>query len=408
MIKGSANLLILGASGGVANALLRSLVHYRDRFRDLVLLDKRRTLLDNPGLDHRRLDYTFLHRRLQVPRRETEYRSILKRHRIDIVLDLTDVDSLPLIEATDRAGVSLVNTAMNDNRLPVDVLLERTEAARPRWRHAPHILATGMNPGVVNLWVREAVERFGVPERIVHFEYDTSCGADGWFPMMTWSVKEFLFETTYDPTGIMLGRNRLQRLLPNALSRRVPMKPILSPVLRLDRYPRGYVILHEENVTLANRYDVPSQFLYAVHPRTMAALDRIFHEKRTVREKDLEHGDNVRRPLVGTDFIGVLLVYPDRKVYLTNVMDNATVTGTNATYSQVIVGIESAFAALLDGLPPGVHFTEDLYDTSFRDYLFSHMRVAQHVFKRTRGDWRLASFTPDLGRAIRGCRSVRL
>lgn len=408
MIKGSTNLLILGASGGVANALLRSLVHYRDRFRDLVLLDKRRALLDNPGLDHRRLDYTFLHCRLQVPRREAEYRAILKRHRIDIVLDLTDVDSLPLIGATDRAGASLVNTAMNDNRVPVDVLIERTEAERARWRHAPHILATGMNPGVVNMWVREAVERFGVPERIVHFEYDTSCGATGWFPMMTWSVREFLFETTYDPTGVMLGRNRLQRLLPNALARRMPMKPILSPVLKLDRYPRGYVILHEENVTLANRYDVPSQFVYAVHPRTMAALDRLYHDRRTVREKDLAHGDNVRRPLVGSDFIGVLIEYPDRKVYLTNAMENATISGTNATYSQVIVGIEAAFAALLGGIEPGIHFTEDLYDTAYRDHLFAHMRVAQHVFRRTRKGWRLDAFTPDLGATFRNCRAARL
>lgn len=48
------NLLIAGASGGVANALLHHLVIYRDLFGKIILLDRNKHVLDDIYIDHKR------------------------------------------------------------------------------------------------------------------------------------------------------------------------------------------------------------------------------------------------------------------------------------------------------------------------------------------------------------------
>jgi len=59
MIK-NPNLLVIGASGGVANALLHHLVSYRNLFGKLVLLDKNKKVLTDPYIDHVALNYSFI------------------------------------------------------------------------------------------------------------------------------------------------------------------------------------------------------------------------------------------------------------------------------------------------------------------------------------------------------------
>ena len=82
---------------------------------------------------------------------------------------------------------------------------------RSPW-HAPHILCTGMNPGIVNMWVREGIERYGRPSSITHFEYDTAEPEDGWLPVISWSRANFLDEILNDPAG-RYGRKRSGKTL---------------------------------------------------------------------------------------------------------------------------------------------------------------------------------------------------
>lgn len=382
MKKNKMNLLILGASGGVAAACLLELMKKREMFGKLFLLDKSETFLQNPYIDHKKLNYQFICKTLTFPESEVYYATFLESKKIDIVLDLTDMDSIPILTFTNTAGVSYVNTAMNDENRYVSDLVFDVYAHKKKFTNARHILCTGMNPGIVNMWVKYGIENFGVPKEVFHFEYDTSVIAAGWQPMMTWSLHEFIVELVTDPTGKMLGKNKLQRLLPNGLHHRVDMKAILSPIMQLDAYPKGFQVLHEENLSISQQYNIPSQFIYGFNMQTMDALVALYKKHKTIRYADLIHGDNTSYPLLGEDNIGVLLRYNDKNVYYFNSIANQSVIGTNGTYSQVIVGIFAALSVLLVNheLDNGVYFVEDLYKTYFKQYMFEHMKVEEYVF----------------------------
>jgi hypothetical protein len=245
--KGPPNLLVLGASGNVARALLRRLGGRRAHFGRLVLLDKSNHVLNDPFLEHRRLDYQFIWHRLRMPEERAYYQRLLRRHRIDIVLDVTDMDTLPLLAATDAEGVSYVGTSLNDDQRDVPDLVAEIQTTSGESRGAPHVLCTGMNPGVVNIWVWHGVRRYGVPREIIHFEYDTSMSVDRWRPIITWSRKEFLTEIAWETTGQVLGGNPILYRT-NALHHRQDMRTILEPVVPLCR--AVYVV---ERATCARR-----------------------------------------------------------------------------------------------------------------------------------------------------------
>ncbi|MBI5225157.1 saccharopine dehydrogenase NADP-binding domain-containing protein [Candidatus Micrarchaeota archaeon] len=391
------NLMVLGASGGVANAFLHHMGLYRKFFNKLVLADRNNKVLKDRFIDHKALDYIFIHKNIEIPSKEREYLELLKKYEIDIVLDITDMNSTEILEATNKAGVSYVNTAMNDEKKTVKELIFGVYPRKNQLSNAPHILCTGMNPGIVNMWVRFGIEKFGIPKCLVHFEYDTSTPLKEWKSMMTWSIHEFLVESIRDPSGIALGRRKVQDLYPNGLENREDMASILKPIIKLSKYPIGLTVLHEENLSVSYKYDIPSKFIYAVNQHTMNHLINIYEKKKNVLRKDLEIGDNTKNALDGSDTIGVYLDYPDKRVYYLNSITNGAIIGTNATYTQVAIGIFAAlFALLYDKLPSGVHFVEDLFDSHFKYFMFDNMRVSEFVFKKKNGKMVLSKFTPAL------------
>ena len=390
------NLLILGASGNVARAFLRRLGGRRAHFGRLLLLDKSDRVLDDRNLEHRRLDYRFVRHRLRFPQGNTYYRQLLRRYQIDVVVDLTDADTLPVFKATDAAGVSYVCTSLNDDRRDAVELVNAVHPTHKRRCKAPHILCSGMNPGVVNAWVHHGVRAFGVPREIVHFEYDTSMAADRWRPLITWSRKEFLTEAVWERTGAVV--DGVPKLKPtNALHHREDLEPIMKPVVSLPSYPRGFLVLHEENLTIGRTLGTSSKFIYAVHPKTMAYITRRWRHRGKVPISDLEIGDNTSIPLKGTDTVGVYLEYPRRRVYYLHSMANRDVVGTSATCSQVAVGIFAALCTLLhERLRPRIYFVGDLYDTLYTHVLFCNMRVEQFVFTKRKRSLVLRRHVSDL------------
>jgi hypothetical protein len=390
------NLLVIGASGSVARAFLRRLGGQRCHFGNLILLDKNRRALRDPHLDHQRLAYRFLQRRLALPRDQGWYTGLLRRHRIQIVLDVSTHPTLPALASTDAAGVSYLNTSLNDEELEVGELVQRLHPNRLEPRHAPHILCAGMNPGVVNLLVRHGVEQFGLPRQIIHFEYDSSTPVDGWRPLVTWSKHEFLMETTWNRTGYFDGQ-AVRPSPANGIEHRLPLRRWLAPIAAADHCPEGFLVLHEENLTVGQVLGVPSRFIYALHPQTMKHLVERHRLQGTLHEHDLELGDNITRRLDGTDLIGVCLDYPRRRVYYVNRMPNSVVIGTNATCAQVAVGIFAAlFTLLYDRLEPRVYFSGDLHDTLYKRFAFANLRIEQFVCARRNGRWVVRDHVPEL------------
>ena len=374
------NILVLGAFGGVANAFLRLLSEKYKLKNKFVLLDKKYSAELNLEKNYNGLNCECIRQEILLPEKENEYSDILKKFEISFVIDLTDMDSIPVLEATNRAGISYLNTAMNDELKNTDDLVSYIYQNQKNITNAAHIIGAGMNPGNVNVWVRNGIEKFGIPNEIVHFEFDDSMSMNGWKPIITWSPLEFLTESVYNPGGVALGLNRIQKMLPNALKNLVDMEEFLSPVLKLETYPRGLPIVHEENVVLANKYNIPSKFIYAIHPETISHMERVYAEKGTVGLEDLVYGGNVNIPLSGKDFIGVILKYPDKDVYYYNFVENKSISGTNATCHQVGVGVLAAFLVQLGGLPRGIHFTNDLYDTDIFKYISENLVTEEKVF----------------------------
>jgi hypothetical protein len=304
-----------------------------------------------------------------------------------MVFDLSDMDTLPILAATDASGVSYVSTSINGSQQTLSELMLQVRAYGDRKTRMPHVLCSGMNPGVVNMWVRHGVEHFGVPREIVHFEYDTSTPADGWKPLVTWSPKEFLTESVWDASGYV-HEGKAFNLATPAIHRLINMRSILKPIMKLKEYPEGLLVLHEENLTLGSRWGVSSKFIYALHPTTMRHLQQLYLKQGRVRLSDIVVGDNNTMQLGGSDTIGVCLIYPRRRVYYMHSLPNASVVGTNATCAQVAVGVYSALLTLLgERLEQRIHFPGDLYHTLYRHVAFSNMRVERSVFSRSGRTW---------------------
>jgi len=170
------------------------------------------------------------------------------------------------------------------------------------------------------------------------------------------------------------------------------IKSILNKLPK-DIQAVGHRVLHEENLTIAHKYNIPSKFIYAVNIKTMDILDKIYKKKKNILKKNLILGDNTNRILEGSDSIGVLLKYPNKKVYYFNTIPNIAVIGTSATYTQVAIGIFAALLTLIfDKVKPGIHFVEDLYHANFKNYMFENMRVQEFVFKKNK----LSSYNPEI------------
>jgi hypothetical protein len=393
------NLLIIGASGGVAGALLKLLAPDRERFGAITLVDRCDRLLADPLLSPAALRAEFVQGAVDAVTAPADYRSLLTSRDIDIVIDLSVNETRPMLAETDAAGVCYLNTGIA-NRIGEDfagVVFDLIGRKTAGWKR-PHILCAGMNPGIVNLWVQQGIQRHGLPLRITHFEYDDGRPRGAWRPVITWSRETFIDEITNDPAGFMEGRDRLRRLYPNPLKNRMPMDDILSPILPTAVYPRGFLLLHEENLTIAQRHDLPSRFLFANDMRTMDHLAACY-DRGTLTLDALFLGDNRDLDVRGGALIGVRLEYEDRWVYRYNRTDHAAMPGSSGSCLQVAAGLRAALLVLAaedpkDRLTEGLFFCEDLCETSFPQRVeetLDSREIAVPAEKETR--WREISQT---------------
>lgn len=351
----------------------------------LALIDRDDGLLTDPFIPHGALAYEFIQGTVDGANGRKPYEKLLLTHGIDIVIDLSLNETRPVLRATDENGVRYLNTGIINRpgesfyQTVVDFVEQRES---PAW-NAPHILCAGMNPGIVNMWVRKGMERFGAPLNVVHFEYDTGQPVEGWRPIVTWSRETFVNEAGSDPGGYMEGKGKIRYLYPNALKHRVSMKEVLTPIMPLDEYPRGLPLLHEENITIAQRYDVPSRFLFAMDPRTMDHIEAVYDKDRELPAGAMMLGDNRKTVLQGAVTIGVRLQYRERDVYFFNRTEHGACPGVSGSCVQVAAGVYSALLTMIgDSLQPRIHFVEDLFGTACQTLMDEHLPTEERIFPR--------------------------
>ena len=378
------NVLIIGACGGVGRAFLRMLARDRGRLGKLVLVDKQDQLLDDRLLPHQELDYEFQKTAIDVDKHREDYVRLLKIHGIDMVIDLSVNETRAMLAVTDGAGVSYINTgvANRPGENFSEVVLDLVKRKASSW-NAPHILCSGMNPGVVNMWVRRGIEKSGVPKSIVHFEYDTGQPVDGGVPIIAWSRETLLDEIVNDPAGYVEGRNKIRLVQPNPLKNRVSMDEVLRPIMNLPVYPRGFLLLHEENITLGQEYDVPSRFIFSLKTETMDYLEEVYDKKSEVPLDTLALGDNRAIPLRGEAIVGVCLEYENAREYFFNTTAQGAILGVSGSCRQVAVGLHAALWTVIeDPLAKRVYFVEDLLGTTCERLMLNNLPMHHVVISK--------------------------
>jgi hypothetical protein len=379
-MKAKKNILLIGACGGVGRAFLRMLLRERERWGEIVLVDKQDPWADDRVFPFRKLKGEFLKATIDVAEGGEEYLRLLKTRRIDIVIDLSVNETRGMLAASDRAGVSYINTGVanrpgeNFSEVVLDLVHRKTDS----W-NAPHVLCSGMNPGVVNMWVGKAIATSGVPKNIVHFEYDTGEPVDAGMPIIAWSRETLLDEIVNDPAGYVVGRNKIEFIPPNPLKNRVSMEEVLRPIMSLPVYPRGFLLLHEENITLGQKYDVPSRFLFSLKTETMDCLEKVYDKKKEVPLDTLALGDNGEIPLKGEATVGVCLEYETTREYFFNTTPQGDVPGVSGSCRQVAAGLHAALCTVIEGsLEKRVYFVEDLLGTTCERLMMANLPI-QHV-----------------------------
>lgn len=397
-MKTNKNLFILGAGGTVAHAFLVFLKNHRHLF-GAIHLASRIPFHDDMFVALKELDATSEVFDLNPETRSTFIR-MLGSHAADIVLDFSDAETELVSEAVfeyGKASYLCLGYAVESDTPYLQAIQEFLD--KPKNLSMPHILFTGMNPGCVNVWAEVGISKFGKPQQMLEFEYDTSKFLrEHKEKMVTWCLEEFLSEVVTDPSESMLGRRKFHNAKVSSLYHREDMEHLLAPLMPLKTYPQGCVVGHEECVTLADKHDMPCKFVYSVNLETMAHIQKLYETNGKVTPEDLVIGTNVGDPLVGADNIFMRLDYPDRYVYYRNAIQNKTLIDTSCTDMQVIIGIYAALFTLIShDLKPGIYFPEDLMDTMFPKFVTDNMMIEEFVFERN-GDkvGALTSYNPHI------------
>ncbi len=353
-------------------------------FGRLTLVDREGGFFDDPFVPHPDLSIDFIKMTIDVHNGREDYLQLLKSHGIDIVIDLSVNETRTMLRLTDQAGASYINTGIA-NRIGENfsqVVLDIYRRKLSSWSE-PHLLCSGMNPGIVNMWVRRGIEESGVPKSIVHFEYDTGQPAGGWMPLIAWSRETLLDEIINDPAGYVEGRDKIRFIYPNPLKNRIPMENFLRPILDLPLYPRGFLLLHEENISLGQHYDVPSRFLFSLHPKTMDYLEEVYDQNQEIPLNALTLGDNRSIPLRGSATVGVCLEYERTRRYFFNITDQGAISGVSGSCWQVAAGLHAALWTLIeDSLEKRVHFVEDLLGTTCERLMLDNLPVQERVIEK--------------------------
>jgi saccharopine dehydrogenase-like NADP-dependent oxidoreductase len=377
--------LIVGWRGGVGRALMGVLSRHpmgkriADAHDTLVLLDGAEAPdpVERPGNARCLPSHTVASTHDLV--------AVIDAHEIDVVVDLAGLGALDCAKACGTRGVDYLCTSLENWPEPEP---DRTAAHRRQLLHARNLLpdhrpdlasgsalmCSGMNPGLISALVETGLQRFA---RRVHTEasvsaldiyaialteHDTTTCDDlpsDVFPM-TWSPQLCLDEL-FEPVSMMTVEGEPVELT------HAPHEALYR-VRCGDRIIEGYMVPHDELVTLGHRFpEVELAFIYRLPPQAHAYLETT----RVVDPDDLDVTllePAVSGPVRGRDRMGALLCsrrHGELWVGFDTDAEQGRTYGTNATELQVAAGVVAGWRQL--GRIHGLHTVEELDSRALLD-----------------------------------------
>jgi saccharopine dehydrogenase-like NADP-dependent oxidoreductase len=304
--------------------------------------------------------------------------ALIESHGVDLVIDLAGLGALDCARACGTQGVDYLCTSLENWPDPVP---DRTAAHRRQLLHArnllPHnrptfdagsaLMGSGMNPGLISALVESGLRRFAARVHteptvkaldlyaIALTEQDTTI-CDGLPPdvfPMTWSPQLCLDEL-FEPVTMMTVEGEPVELA------HAPHE-VLYRIRCGDRIIEGYMVPHDELVTLGHRFpEVELAFIYRLPPQAHAYL-------QATPASDPDDFDMtllepaVSGPVHGRDRMGALLCsrrHGELWVGFDTDARQGIAYGTNATELQVAAGVIAGWRQL--GRIAGLHTVEEL------------------------------------------------
>ncbi|MGE5674167.1 MAG: hypothetical protein ACM3XM_09785 [Mycobacterium leprae] len=306
-----------------------------------------------------------------------------------LLLDCSTGNLTGPLEGCAEQGVAYVNTALEYDQIADDPAFALFSGmARCQWFEAKRraltgsraIVCSGMNPGIVQWMALEVMrESLDTPLACYIVEDDTSFLADPQAVVpqtvyVTWSPREYLEEAVGNFPAYMRQHALLFR------TDRSHGAEFYAVQLGPHRFA-GTLVPHEEVFSLGRHFGFELGYIYKVNNQTMNLVRHYGSRPQMLLSLPRVLLDPDQVALMGIDRVGVLLVYPDREEYLYNAMSNEEAVreyGVGATYLQVACGVYAAACCLLlDSVPDGIHYVDDLLlagGSHYGDYLRRHMR----------------------------------
>ena len=375
-------LLILGASGGVAQSVLQILSKYREFFSSLVLIDRDNRVIHSQYIDHKKLKYVFIRENFTKDTIKGILKDAADKYGVSIVLDLTDQNTLPILSASDSLGLHYLNCSLNSEGESMSHFVDSMKSFSNHFTNSVHVLSMGMNPGIANHLIIQGVKEYGIPLEFVEVEYDSGMPrTDSGKPFITWSKKQFLNEAVESgagycgPGGIYVEREE------KAIEILIDTKEFLEPIKKLDTYPLGMLVSHDEVIAMSRILEVPGRFIYAIHPLSLARMKKLLKKSKPVSEAEIIFEENTLIPLDGSDCIGVWLKYQNKDVCYYLDVEHSDIKGTSATLFMVAVGVIAGLLDLLENplLEKGVHSVLDLNNDHFLSITSQHLKIHKKV-----------------------------
>ena len=378
---------MLGAAGGVAGATLALLTDH-PLGRALIGPGSEVLLVDRVAPEHRPPIPEGLRLRLGERLRwlpptaidsAADLDTLLGAHPVDEVIELAVVGTADCIEVCAAHGASYLGTAYDawprDKAREVEpvpsMVRSREMFAPPDVDAGTHLLCMGMNPGLINVLVGEAIQRLAARAE----RPPSLAGLDLYAILLTERDSCRSERDQPDPSERFACTWSPQSCLEELLERHAWIT-VDGELVRLDHRPHearytarcgdddvaGNLVPHEELVTLGAMYPtVELAYVYELCPAARASLrahpQRDQHAWPTARLYPPYSTD-----LVGDNELGVLLCSRSLgELWLgwRNQIDEALALGTNAVLLQVAAGVVAGWHALRDS-PAGVYLPEEL------------------------------------------------
>ena len=390
------NICILGNNGGVGGAIL-AVLNDVARNKSAVLyefINKSNIYIvdiDQEGEDYYKSFCKNIENQLIYNEFDIAYEKLmidfLNKSKIEIIIDLAPEDSLMVLEYCNKLGIKYINTAIEVNAVYDDeendpyscAVRDRfLEEYRSKKTECTAIVGSGMNPGIVQWMAAEIYKKNfpKVPKGVFVVENDTSFYKDTSLLnpdnlYITWSPECFMDE------AVLNLQMYMEKGKPIFLDKKYVYRAKFGDEMTF----LGFLVPHEEVINMGRKF-FQTGFIYKFNDHTMNQI--LNKTTKELMGSRIERIEPHRGEIIGTDNVGILMVYDDFEEWMYNPGKNEEVIAkykVSATYWQVACGVYASLSSLiLDRIPKGIHYVDDLLinnasvDCKWGTYLKDNMK----------------------------------